>query len=1451
MIYGASSALSQVINFMLLPIYTDFLSTADYGVWAMLNIVLALFIPIANLGMSNAVFRRFNTCNDDEERQIVLSTGLLSVLCSTLLLGIFCLMFAGPLIDLVVAHPDSVRLMQLTVVTAMISSVGEITMVVLRADRRVRTSAAMNILRLLSTIGVSIFLVAQLRMGLMGAIIGGLVGAIVGTAAQFYVTRHSFRFELSSEQWQGMLRYGTPFVPHKIMAVLLTAFGQLVVLKQLGVAEGGLFRVAVMFSVPFTFVVHAVQKAWVPFKFQIHARDEDPPGFFRTAVTYYFAGTTYLWVGVAAWGPLALLLFTNPNFHDAALLIPIVAAIPLSEGLYFMLGTGIELSNNTRALPLVSLMGLITVVCTALPLVNALGATGAALGTIIGWCVMSAVIYLLSQRRFHVPYDWPSLIAFFVGSALCAALAYEGHALMNIPARIGMALGLSIAFPIFVTLTLLRSSTERSRMREIGRRLKKVRARKKAPLEDISESDSDTVSEVAIRRTASRLGFNVARARPEYETPSMGLYKELYSEEVLERKPFYNVGAGKFRHPHWTIVDKPSDWYANVQDGQTLLAYDLLSFDPLPIESDSAEIVYTSHTLEHIPNEAAEWFLSEVFRVLNPGGILRVTVPDAELFYQALCRRDHHFDNITRIYRTAEKARKHCIDRPANQLSPQQLFLWRVATSTSVNHVDGSAERISDEELDQVLETMTLSDALDYCVSKCDLEVQRKYPGNHVNWWTFDKFKPMFEKMLLFLILRKFVVDPVSHWYGRQLLKRQLELLAELGQGASIRGPLAIGNPRNTHFAEDVSINPGFVSKGQGKLFVGAHVHMGEDVTVITDNHNYKYPDALPYDRTRISEDVTIGNCVWIGDRVLIMPGVTVGEGAILAAGAVVTRDVPPLKIVGGNPAKEIGERDGSHYYSLRDQERYVHWPRDYDKINRVRTKVRRANKVLRWFEHAYPILKASEWGPLLQHGEIDILDVGIVALYFNTLTFLRHDPAKKRKKPLGMLGRTRRQTKLLGSRVKRSLEDRATSRRSAQISQADIVFWPCEPTHVKAMKPVMQWLDQQNIPYIVFACRGKIFHELEAQGIQAIFPQAHWGGRLRKASLTGRIQCTKLSNSELFDISDLEPLDDTAELVKMLRFHSAHLLPLIYEAQVNCEEIFRRIKPKVLVVGSDITYQGRTACRMAKTQGITTACPMHGALASNPTHALHIADRYLAYGEAAKNFLASLGYPAEQVAVCGAPYLDGSPKQSGHIHETIRQNLSLDDKKPYVLVATSGPGNTISHEHHAQIIETLRHVSLKLPHVQFVVKLHRKDHLEYYQQVLTRLSDAELHIVPYGAEGYPGDIFDWLQGSDLLLTGASSVAVEAMLMDVPVITMDFADEIAATDFITQGATTHVTTPEHLYETVESIVDSPEGASSARDRSQDYLQSMFHSHDGRSAERVGRELCRLAGLSDQ
>ena len=85
---------------------------------------------------------------------------------------------------------------------------------------------------------------------------------------------------------------------------------------------------------------------------------------------------------------------------------------------------------------------------------------------------------------------------------------------------------------------------------------------------------------------------------------------------------------------------------------------------------------------------------------------------------------------------------------------------------------------------------------------------------------------------------------------------------------------------------------------------------MGTDVTIITRNHRFDRTD-IPMMEQGFEEErpVYIGNDVWIGDRALILPGVHIGDGSIIAAGAVVTKDVPPYSIVAGVPARKIRDR--------------------------------------------------------------------------------------------------------------------------------------------------------------------------------------------------------------------------------------------------------------------------------------------------------------------------------------------------------------------------------------------------------------------------------------------------------------------------------------------------------------------------------------------------------------
>jgi UDP-N-acetylglucosamine 2-epimerase len=254
----------------------------------------------------------------------------------------------------------------------------------------------------------------------------------------------------------------------------------------------------------------------------------------------------------------------------------------------------------------------------------------------------------------------------------------------------------------------------------------------------------------------------------------------------------------------------------------------------------------------------------------------------------------------------------------------------------------------------------------------------------------------------------------------------------------------------------------------------------------------------------------------------------------------------------------------------------------------------------------------------------------------------------------------------------------------------------------------------------------------------------------------------------------------------------------------------------------------------------------MHGRITAGPLHALHCADRLLVFGDSQRRELCGLGIADSRIVVCGAPSLDHRPHQTGTIHPQLRSKLGLRPGEPWILVANSGPGHSISHAHHEKVIENLVRLNAALPDVPLVVKLHRKDRMVFYRRGLKDRASARFVVIPNNTPGFPTDIFDWLQGCSLVLTGASSVAIEAMLMDVPVITMDYCDEIHGADFIDAGATVHVHTGEDLESAVGSILVSGGPSGEVRQRMQDYLKDAFLALDRGSAARGASALCELA-----
>ncbi|KAA3607058.1 MAG: acetyltransferase [Calditrichaeota bacterium] len=134
--------------------------------------------------------------------------------------------------------------------------------------------------------------------------------------------------------------------------------------------------------------------------------------------------------------------------------------------------------------------------------------------------------------------------------------------------------------------------------------------------------------------------------------------------------------------------------------------------------------------------------------------------------------------------------------------------------------------------------------------------------------------------------------------------------LGKMGKKVIIRSGVRIDYPENVEIGDYSGINDNCLIEGGVSVKIGKWVRFGPNVSIITMNHNFVRKDIPIKQQGLIKKPVSIGDDVWIGMNSVVLPGVTIGKGAVVAAGSIVTKDVDEYAIVGGVPAKLIKYRD-------------------------------------------------------------------------------------------------------------------------------------------------------------------------------------------------------------------------------------------------------------------------------------------------------------------------------------------------------------------------------------------------------------------------------------------------------------------------------------------------------------------------------------------------------------
>jgi acetyltransferase-like isoleucine patch superfamily enzyme len=180
------------------------------------------------------------------------------------------------------------------------------------------------------------------------------------------------------------------------------------------------------------------------------------------------------------------------------------------------------------------------------------------------------------------------------------------------------------------------------------------------------------------------------------------------------------------------------------------------------------------------------------------------------------------------------------------------------------------------------------------------------------------KLHQLIEKWFSGFLPYQVMVGGVRYYRATQGNRYKPGDFAHYGKNVSIKPGAVITAPERLYLGDNVGISTRVYINAVGGCHIGRGCQLAADVIILTVEHQHTGGEALPYDYTRLVKPVYIEDYVWMGMRASIIPGVRIGEGAIIGMGSVVLEDVPPLAIVIGNPAKILTYRSRPDFDRLK-----------------------------------------------------------------------------------------------------------------------------------------------------------------------------------------------------------------------------------------------------------------------------------------------------------------------------------------------------------------------------------------------------------------------------------------------------------------------------------------------------------------------------------------------------
>jgi O-antigen/teichoic acid export membrane protein len=462
-IYGIGGLVSRLLAVFLLPLYTHYLTQADYGRVEILIAASAVLTIVLRLGIASAFFRFYFDTKDPEQRIVVVRTCFwftMTMATAGLVLG---LVFAPQIADVLRlgGHANLVRAAAVGLWAQM--NYEQLTSL-FRVEERSLQFVYASLANIIVTVAATVLLVVVFDQHALGVIVGNFIGTLCVYLALLAYRRYQLGLQFDRRLLREMNRFGMPLVPSALALWAINFVDRLFIAQYKGAAEVGIYSVAVRIASAIVFLMIAFRTAWPAFAYSIED-DREARRTYAFVLTYIVACFAWVALALGALAPWLVDLLTTPQFHRAHKAVALLAFAGVAYAGYVVLSIGSGRARKTQLNWVITGIAAAVDVGLNIALIPRYGMIGAAIATAVAYVVLFVGMVLYAQRVYPVPYQWRRV--------LTAAAAAVG---LTVAARapgapLAVSLLLVAAYPLALFALGFYLPAERKRLARLRQRL--------------------------------------------------------------------------------------------------------------------------------------------------------------------------------------------------------------------------------------------------------------------------------------------------------------------------------------------------------------------------------------------------------------------------------------------------------------------------------------------------------------------------------------------------------------------------------------------------------------------------------------------------------------------------------------------------------------------------------------------------------------------------------------------------------------------------------------------------------------------------------------------------------------------------------------------------------------------------------------------------------------------